>query len=173
MATRTQTPSHDDELYEEGHELRMGLFEHLDELRMRVTRIFIWLVAGTVIGFAFTGPTLNYLRQPYCDIVPAAEECRLVTLGPTDGVIIYLRVSLLIGAILAIPAITYQSMAFVVPGLTRKEKRYIFMSIPAITLLFFIGIAFSWFILLPPALGFLEGFQEGLFRNEWTADLYM
>ena len=39
--------------------------------------------------------------------------------------------------------------------------------------LFLVGVAFSWFILMPPALGFLEGFQQNLFRSEWTADLYL
>jgi sec-independent protein translocase protein TatC len=68
--------------------------------------------------------------------------------------------------------ITYQLMAFIVPGLTNREKRFITLSIPPITLLFLIGVAFAWFILIPPALGFLEGFQPTLFKPEWTADLY-
>jgi sec-independent protein translocase protein TatC len=62
---------------------------------------------------------------------------------------------------------------FVMPGLKRKEKRVILMSLPAITLLFLVGAAFAWFVLMPPALGFLEGFQQNLFRSEWTADLYL
>jgi sec-independent protein translocase protein TatC len=49
----------------------------------------------------------------------------------------------------------------------------VLMSLPAVTLLFLVGTAFSWFILMPPALGFLEGFQQNLFRSEWTADLYL
>lgn len=177
---------------EDGHGARMGLFDHLDELRRRLTRAAIALVVGTLIGFVVSGVALDYLRGPYCQIVEAnairtAEEagldpagviivdndCKLVTLGPTGGVVAYFRVGLMIGGIIAIPMITYQGLMFIFPGLTRKEKRTVLMALPAIFLLFLIGTGFAWFILMPPALGFLEGFQPNLFRSEWTADLYL
>lgn len=151
----------------------MGIFDHLNELRYRFTRVFIGLAVATVIGFFFAGPVLDYLRTPYCLVVDAPESCRLVTLGPTGNVVAYFRVSLMIGAILSIPLTTYQLMMFALPGLTRKERRMVLMSIPAVTLLFVCGVLFSWFILMPPALGFLEGFQPTLFKPEWTADLYL
>lgn len=169
----------------------MGFFEHLNELRIRLFRAAIALVIGTVIGIALATPALEYLREPYCQVVAlnqaaaAGEEidletvdinevdCQFVILGPTGSVVAYFRVSLMLGAIIAIPMITYQLLLFVLPGLTRKEKRIVLMSLPAITLLFLVGVAFSWFVLMPPALGFLEGFQQNLFRSEWTADLYL
>ncbi len=177
---------------DDGHGARMGLFEHLDELRRRLTRAGIALVIGTLIGLGLSGAALDYLRGPYCRIVeenavraakdagvdPASviipdSECKLVTLGPTGGVVAYFRVGLMIGGIIAIPMITYQLLMFIFPGLTRKEKRVVLMALPAIFTLFLVGTAFSWFILMPPALGFLEGFQPNLFRAEWTADLYL
>ena len=79
----------------------------------------------------------------------------------------------MMGAGFAIPLITYQLLMFIFPGLTRKERRIVLMSLPAISLLFVVGVVFSWFVLMPPALGFLEGFQQNLFRSEWTADLYL
>lgn len=182
-------PVEDDE--EDGHGARMGLFEHLDELRMRLVRSAIALVIGTTIGMAFAGSALDYLRMPYCQVVaynrtaasaeeidPTTvpidfEECRFQTLGPTGGIVAYFRVALMLGAIIAIPMITYQLLMFIFPGLKRKEKRVVMMSLPAVTLLFLVGTAFAWFILMPPALGFLEGFQQNLFRPEWTADLYL
>lgn len=155
---------------EDGHGARMGFFDHLDELRQRVFKIVIMVVIGTVIGVAIAGPTLEYLMQPYCG---TAEDCRLVSLGPTGGIVAYFRVSLTVGGIIAVPVITYQLMMFIFPGLTRKERRIILLSLPAIMLLFLLGVAFSWFVLMPPALGFLEGFQPTLFKPEWTADLYL
>lgn len=171
----------------------MGLFDHLDELRRRLTRAGIALVIGTLIGITVSGMALDYLRGPYCHIVEenivqqaeragveadsvivvAGNDCKLVTLGPTGGVVAYFRVGLLIGGILSIPVITYQLLMFVFPGLTRKEKRTVLLALPAIFILFLIGVAFAWFILTPPALGFLENFQPDLFRSEWTADLYL
>ncbi len=176
---------------EDGHGARMGLFEHLDELRMRFFRAAVALVIGTLVGIALAGPALEYLRTPYCqvvalneaaslgesltplDLTQADSDCEFVILGPTGSVVAYFRVSLMIGAALAIPMITYQFLMFVMPGLKRKEKRTILMALPAITVLFVVGTAFAWFVLMPPALGFLEGFQQNLFRSEWTADLYL
>lgn len=152
---------------------RMSIWSHLTELRQRVTKAMIALVIGTVIGFLLAGQGLDILRQPYCEIVSQAEECRLVTLGPTGNVVVFFRVALLIGGILSIPVITYQLMMFIVPGLTRKERRMILGAIPAITFLFLVGISFAWFIMMRPALGFLEGFETEIFKPEWTADLYL
>lgn len=157
---------------DDGHELRMGILEHLNELRKRLTRVFLALVIGTTLGLLITEPVFQYLRQPYCNIVETSEACELVVLGPTGSVVNYFRVALLLGAAFAIPLVTYQAMAFIVPGLTRREKRLLFLSLPAITLLFVIGVLFAWFVLIPPALTFLENFQADIFRPEWTADAY-
>jgi sec-independent protein translocase protein TatC len=172
---------------EDGEGARMGFFDHLDELRKRITRAAIALIIGTVIGIAAAQPALEYLVQPYCvavrdnviqtdetnSAVVSDSDCRLVSLGPTGGVVAYFRVALTIGGIIAVPTVTYQLLMFIFPGLTRKEKRIVLLSLPAVMLLFLIGIAFAWFVLMPPALGFLEGFQATLFKPEWTADLYL
>ncbi|MBI5668982.1 MAG: twin-arginine translocase subunit TatC [Chloroflexi bacterium] len=144
---------------------RMGFFEHLDELRQRLFKGFIALVIGTLIGIAVATPVLQYLVSPYGE--------RLQTLGPTESVVSYFRVALLIGGIIAIPVMTYQVLMFVVPGLTRRERRMLLLSLPAITLLFLIGVVFAWFLLIPPALDFLQNFQTQIYAPEWTADQYL
>lgn len=176
---------------DDGHGARMGFFEHLDELRMRLFRAALGLMLGTAIGVALASPALDYLRTPYCRVVAINEaarrgeeidlgalqnrdvDCQYVNLGPTGSIVAYFRVALMVGAGFAMPLITYQLLMFIFPGLTRKEKRIVLMSLPAITFLFVVGVVFTWFVLMPPALGFLEGFQENLFRSEWTADLYL
>jgi len=157
---------------EEGHELRMGFFEHLDELRRRLTRAFLALALGTVAGFFFADRVLVLLQEPYCRI-PAINNCELVILDPTGNILIYIKVALMIGGILSIPLVTYQLLMFILPGLTRREKRYVLLSIPATTLLFVIGVVFAWRVLMPPALGFLNEFQAQIFEPEWTADGYI
>lgn len=154
-------------------ELQMGFFEHFAELRDRSLRAFIALFIGTVIGFIVAPQGLEILRGPYCAIAATPEECIFQILDPTGSVVVYLRVALLVGGILAIPMITYQVMMFIIPGLTQRERRMVFMSLPAITFLFLLGVFFTWFILLPPALGFLDSFLPDLFRTEWTADGYL
>jgi sec-independent protein translocase protein TatC len=158
---------------EEGHELQMGLLEHLAELRDRMVRAVLALVIGTVIGFFFATQGLQLLQQPYCQLVESPELCRFQLIGPTDGVLVYLQVALLMGGVLSIPLVTYQVVMFVFPGLTKRERRYVLMALPGVSILFVVGVLFAWLILLPPALGFLEGFQAQLFKPEWTADLYM
>lgn len=146
-------------------ERHMGLLDHLYELRNRLAKAFIALVVGTLLGLFIGEPVLKYLQTPY------GRE--FAVLGPTGGVVAYFRVSLLIGAILSIPVVTYQIMMFVIPGLTPREKRIVLYSLPAIVGLFLVGVMFSWFILIPPALEFLETFASDIFRAEWTADQYL
>lgn len=156
----------------EDNELRMSIFDHLDELRKRFLRAVIALAAGTLVGAIIAGNVFQFLLAPYCTLVEVVD-CRLQVLGPTEGVISYFRVALMLGAMIAIPVLTYQVLMFIVPGLTRRERRLILTALPAITLLFLIGVVFAWFVLMPPALGFLQGFQPTLFKPEWTADLYL
>jgi sec-independent protein translocase protein TatC len=143
----------------------MTLLQHLDELRMRVMRSMFGLMIGTAIGMTIATPVLKFLQEPY------GRE--FTVLGPTGGVVAYFRIALLVGAILSIPLITYQVMMFILPGLKDNEKRILLTALPAITGLFLVGVAFAWYILIPPALGFLEGFEPTLFKPEWTADLYL
>jgi sec-independent protein translocase protein TatC len=141
------------------------LLEHLSELRSRLIRSIAVLGIGIIASALFTGKILEYLIKPYGE--------QLQILGPTENVVIYFRVALLAGAILAIPYITLQLFLFVAPGLTRKEKRWIYLALPATTSLFLIGVAFAWFIMVPAALGFLRDFEGKVFRPEWTAERYI
>ncbi|MCU0475192.1 MAG: twin-arginine translocase subunit TatC [Anaerolineae bacterium] len=146
-------------------EAHMTLLQHLDELRMRVTRALFGLVLGTAVGMVFATEVLKFLQEPY------GRE--FTVLGPTGGVVAYFRVALFIGAILSIPLVTYQVLMFVLPGLHPHEKRVLLAVLPVVTLLFLVGVVFTWYVLIPPALGFLEGFEPTLFKPEWTADLYL
>ncbi|MBK8021396.1 MAG: twin-arginine translocase subunit TatC [Chloroflexi bacterium] len=143
----------------------MTLLEHLNELRQRLTRAALGLAVGVIVGFPLAGPMLGYLKEPYGD--------RFQALDPTNPVISYFRVALMIGAILTIPWTTYQVLMFVIPGLTRKEKGMVFRALPAITGLFVVGALFAWFMLIPPALDFLVNFQSDIFVAQWTADGYL
>jgi sec-independent protein translocase protein TatC len=168
MASRLKSPPPELEPVveiDDGEGARMGFWDHLEELRQRLFKAVLALVLGTAIGIALATPVLEYLLKPY--------GRPLTSLGPTGGVVAYFRVALLVGAMIAIPVITYQLLAFILPGLTTREKRFLILSIPPITFLFLVGVAFAWFVLIPPALGFLEGFQPTLFKPEWTADLYL
>jgi sec-independent protein translocase protein TatC len=144
---------------------QLTLLEHLEDLRARLVRAIAALMLGVVASIVFTEQLLEYLISPY------GKE--LQVLGPTESVVMYFRVALLAGAILVIPYITLQLFLFVAPGLTRKEKRTIYLALPATTGLFLVGVGFAWFIMVPAALGFLRDFESGIFRAEWTAERYI
>lgn len=143
----------------------MTLLEHLNELRIRLFRSIFALIIGVLASVYFTDALLRYLIRPYGE--------QLQVLGPTESVVMYFRVALLAGAIFAMPYITFQLFMFVAPGLTRDEKRYIYLALPATTGLFLIGVSFAWFIMVPAALNFLANFQSDVFRAEWTAERYI
>lgn len=147
-------------------QMRMSILGHLNELRGRLFKAVLAFIIASAIGMAVAGPVLDFLRQPY-----GADQ--FITLGPTDSVVAYFRVALLVGGILAIPLITYQVLMFIMPGLTSRERRIILLSIPFITLLFVLGVIFTWAVLIPPAIGFFDNFMPELFVAQWTADRYL
>jgi sec-independent protein translocase protein TatC len=71
------------------------------------------------------------------------------------------------------PVILYQFWQFVVPGLTKDERRYIFIFLPSALLLFVLGILFSWFVLIPAAVLFLANFIGTIFKTDWTPNGYI
>jgi sec-independent protein translocase protein TatC len=151
-------------------EARMSILEHLNELRVRLTRAFLAAIVGTVIGAFFARSALDYLASPYLRL---REDSRLLIIDPTGSVVAYFRVALLIGLTIAIPIITYQLVRFFIPAMNKQERRFFLSTLPAIFILFLIGASFAWFVLIPPALTFLQSFQEGLFVTEWEAGRYI
>ena len=141
----TAEPSPPENPYTEGdgHELRMSFWQHLTELRSRVVKAFIALAIGSIVGLALAGPAFEIIREPYCELVDIDDECQLVVLGPTGGVVAYFRVALMIGGALSVPLVTYQILMFILPGLNRSERRVVLRSLPAVTILFIIGAAFA------------------------------
>ena len=130
---------------------KIAVLEHLRELRNRFIKSLLALVVGTGIAAVFTFRVLEFLKGP-------AGDTPLVYIDPTEFITTYFKVALLGGLILAMPVILYQMIMFAAPGLTPREKRYLFVSLPGIVLSFAAGLVFAWFVLLPPAVNFLFNF---------------
>ncbi|RMG96749.1 MAG: twin-arginine translocase subunit TatC [Chloroflexi bacterium] len=160
-----------EEEIEEEQGPQMGLLEHLNELRIRLTWAAGGVLVATIISFIFARQLLDFLLWPYANSV--AGQAQLQTLRPTEGIETFFKVALLAGAILSMPFTLYQLWLFVSPGLTKKEKRYVYIFIPSALLLFGLGIAFAWFILVPAAVLFLANFLPDIFKTEWTGQEYI
>lgn len=156
------------EKIEEGSE--QTLLEHLNELRIRLTWAAGFLVFFTIISFVFAEQLLNFLLTPYATNSPIGE---LQTIRPTEGIETFFKVALMAGFTLSMPFLLHQLWLFISPGLTKQERRYVYIFIPSALLLFVIGVSFAWFVLVPAAINFLANFLPEIFRTEWTGQDYI
>jgi len=130
----------------------LPLLQHLEELRRRLFRALVALVITTALSFTLVEPLMDYLTGPI------GGRAALVSIEVTENIAIFMRVSLLGGIALGLPVVVYEAIAFILPGLTPGERRWLLFSVPLATLLFLSGVAFTWFVMLPVAVPFLTSF---------------
>jgi sec-independent protein translocase protein TatC len=145
---------------------QMTILEHLVELRGRLVKAVLALIVTTSISLLFTRRFLALLTAPMGDNLPQA-------ISPTETIVIYFKVALIGGLILAMPVIVYQLISFIVPGLYPHERRYLRVIVPAASVLFAAGVAFAYFVMLPAAIPFLLNFMGDIIRQQWTIERYM
>ncbi|MCH7552504.1 MAG: twin-arginine translocase subunit TatC [Chloroflexi bacterium] len=131
----------------------MSLIGHLAELRRRIFISLVAVIIGIIVSFVFRDFIFDLLMRPGDD--PELYFHTLTgAIGPT------MKVALLGGVILALPVVAYQAVQFLAPGLTRSERRYFLIMLPGVALCFLAGMAFAYFILIPPIIDFLFTFGE-------------
>jgi sec-independent protein translocase protein TatC len=140
----------------------MTLQEHLTELASRIKKIVFGIVIGFIIGAILVRPILDQISSA------ARVEEGLDIRSPSDPVIIFFRIALYVAIGITLPNIIYQLVAFLAPGLTRKEKRVLFSSLPFMSLLFVGGVSYAYFFAIPRALEFLSGFLSSYI--DWNID---
>lgn len=141
----------------------MTLQEHLGELASRIKK----MVAGIVVGFIIGAILVTRILD---QIVTAAnlQSRGLDVKSPSDPIIIYFRIALYVAIGITLPNIIYQIVAFLAPGLTRKEKRVVYTSLPFMSILFIFGVAYAYFFAIPRALDFLSTFLDRYI--DWNID---
>jgi|WetSurMetagenome_2_1015567.scaffolds.fasta_scaffold81567_2 sec-independent protein translocase protein TatC len=132
---------------------KMSFLEHLDELRKRIVHIVIYVSVGFLVCIFFCKPIYDFLALPITRTLP--KGIKLVFTKPTDPFTLYMKVALLAGIFLTLPLILYEVWKFIAPGLYRKEKKYIVPFLVSSMVLFLLGAAFCYYIVLPPAFQFL------------------
>ena len=152
---------------EKSEEPTLSLMAHLLELRDRLVRATLALVVGLGIGLIFARQFLELL------INFLQGESQLQLLSPAEPIFLYLKAALIMGAVLASPVIIYQLVAFIVPGLTKSERRGLYLSLPMAAGLFALGVAFGIFVVLPFTLRYLQSFLQDLIKAEYGASFYM
>ena len=132
----------------------MPLTEHLRELRIRLIRSIIAFLLASGVSFYFSRYVFEFLKSP---VVKSYPEVELITLSPTEPLFILIKISLAVGLILASPVILFEIWRFVEPALYPNEKKLFVPLLLSSIILFAMGAAFAFAVVLPMALKFLLG----------------
>ncbi len=146
-------------------DVEMSLFDHLDELRMRIFYALIAVVVGVVVCFTGVRQIVELLEIP-------AQGAKFLQLSPGEYFFVSIKVAGYSGILLASPFILYQTIQFVLPGMTRRERRLIGPVVIGSSVLFFAGLAFAYAALVPAALNFFISYGAGVVEQMWSIDRY-
>lgn len=142
----------------------MPFLEHLTDLRRRLLIVGVSLVLSVLICFLF----VDHIYQ----LLASRSGEKLAILGPGDILSIYVKLSAIGGIAFTIPIAAYQAWRFVVPALQERERKVALMYIPALFLLFLLGLSFAYLVLFPMMYHFVLGLSNGNFDLVITANDY-
>ncbi|MBR6889277.1 MAG: twin-arginine translocase subunit TatC [Selenomonadaceae bacterium] len=129
----------------------MSLTAHLEELRSRIIKSLLAIAFGSCVAYFFLDEITTWLTLPVG---------KLYYMKPGEAFFTYLKIDIAAGFLIALPIIFYHVWRFFLPALTRGERAVLGILVPASVSLFFAGLAFSFFLILPTALKFFMGFGE-------------
>jgi sec-independent protein translocase protein TatC len=131
----------------------LTLVEHLDELRVRL--IFSLLVLTVAVAGCYyeSHNILHFITGPI-------HHRQLVTFAPTEAFFNTVMISVYGGLLISLPLLSYQFYAYVVPAFSEESQRTIRPLLLMVPGLFLIGVVFGWYVVIPPALHFLTGFNQ-------------
>ncbi len=154
----------DDEEAEDDEEGNMSILRHLEELRTRIIRALVAIAVGSGVAYFFIEDIMRYLTLP--------AGGRLYYLQPAEAFFTYIKIAIFAGFLIALPVIFYQVWKFILPALTVRERTVVGILVPSSVLLFFGGLAFSFFLVLPAALQFFVGFSTENLQPMFTLHQY-
>ncbi len=131
----------------------MPLFDHLAELRRRITIIVVSIVAAAIVVYMATPTLIDIMLDPIKSVLP--EGSSLTVLSALGGFTIRFKVSLFFGAIMCTPIILWQILGFFLPALNEKERRWVLPTMSAMVALFFLGMVFCYLFIQKTAFGWL------------------
>ncbi len=146
-------------------EIEMSLFDHLEELRTRIFYAAIAIVIGIIGCFIVVKPLVRILELP-------AQGVKFLQLAPGEFFFVSIKVAGYSGILAASPFILYQIIQFVLPGLTRKERRLLAPVVFGSSILFFAGLGFAYIALIPAALNFFINYGADVVEQSWSIDRY-
>ncbi len=160
------SPNNSDQYLDElPEEVEMSFFDHLEELRQRIFYSLIAVAIACIGCFIAVKPLVQFLEQP-------AAGVKFLQLAPGEFFFVSIKVAGYSGLVLASPFILYQIMQFVLPGLTRKERRLLAPVVFGSSILFLVGLGFAYVALIPAALNFFISYGGDVVEQSWSIDKY-
>jgi sec-independent protein translocase protein TatC len=146
-------------------EVEMSIFDHLEELRQRIFYSLMAIGVGVIGCFLAVKPIVRLLEVP-------AQGVKFLQLAPGEYFFVSLKVAGYSGLLLSSPFVLYQIIQFVLPGLTRRERRLIGPVVLGSSFLFAAGIVFAYLLLIPAALKFFISYGADVVEQLWSIDKY-
>ncbi len=135
---------------EENDDGTMSITSHLEELRSRIIKSLLAVAAGSGIAYFFLDSITKFLTAPVG---------KLYYMQPGEAFFTYLKIDIVSGFLISLPVIFFHVWKFFLPALTKSERAVLGILVPASVILFFAGLAFAFFLILPIALKFFMGFS--------------
>ena len=158
MSTPLKSPPRPDDIDESA----APLIEHLTELRTRLIWSVLAFLVAMVLCFTVWNPIYNFLTKPLCNALASrGQECGMILVKLEEGFFVAIKISFFGGFVLSFPIIAFQLWRFVAPGLYRSEKQAFLPFLIASPVMFFLGAAFAYYVILPMAYSFFLTFQQG------------
>ena len=145
-------------------EKRMDIVGHLSELRNRLIVTGIFFIVFFIIGFIFIKDIYAFFESDF--------DFKLTVTSPGDIIWIYFTLAGLIAVVGTLPVLCLQLWLFIRPGLTKSERKASLSYIPAIFLLFVLGLVFGYYMFVKLILPFLLSLNDGMFNELFTVDKY-
>jgi sec-independent protein translocase protein TatC len=152
---------------------QLTLVEHLDELRTRIIVVLAVMTVGVSVCFWQSEELLKFLAQPLPDRIENREGGVFLATSPLDGLMTSIAIAIYGGLLLTLPILTYQFYAFVIPAFSEQYHKHMRPLILLIPVLFICGVVFGWYLVVPPALDFLYGFNADAFNQQPRAREYI
>jgi len=153
-------PSADQPDMESLDEAKMGLLEHLAELRQRLVYSVICVTVGFVAAWFVHEQLFEWMLVPLQQGAPELDAAKMHHKDLAEPIYVFLKLSLLAGTILAAPGILYNIWKFIAPALYENERRLIWPFVIFGTIFFLLGASFCYFIVLPYGYNFLLEFSQ-------------
>ena len=144
---------------------RMPLFDHLGELRMRLVRIVACLAIAVIVFYMATPTMGQFLLLPIAEFLPtdpATGMASLQAIDPFEAFAVRFEISLFAGLIATSPVILWQLLAFFLPALKPKERKWFIPTFIAAVILFIVGVVFCYAVILNAAFQWLTDQADGL-----------